>query len=74
MRIEDSSTLCCIQAANRRKRKLRRVIIRTCGACLAVYIKPKDYIKTKGSVQCTECDKINRRCDLAPSSREYEKA
>ena len=74
MRTEDSSTLRCIRAADRRKRKLRRVVIRMCGACLAVYVKPEDCVKTKGSVWCTECDKTNRRCDLAPPSREYKKA
>ena len=74
MRTEDSSTLRRIRAADRRKRKLRRVIIRTCGACLTAYIKPKDCVKTKGSVWYTKCDKMNRRCDLAPPGREYEKA
>ena len=74
MRTEDSSILHCIQAADRRKRKLRRVVMRMCGACLVVYVKPEDYVKTKGSVRCTKCDKTNRRCDLAPPSREYEKA
>ena len=48
--------------------------MRMCGVCLAAYIKPEDYVKTKGSVQCTKCDKINRRCNLAPPGREYEKA
>ena len=74
MRTEDSSTLRHIRATDHRKRKLRRVVIRTCGACLAVYIKPKDYVKTKGSVRCIECDKTNRRCNLALPGREYEKA
>ena len=74
MRTEDSSTLRRIRAANRRKRKLRRVVIKTCGAYLAAYIKPKDYVKTKGSIRYTKCDKTNRRCDLAPPGREYEKA
>ena len=74
MRTEDSSTLRRIRAADRRKRKLRRVVMRTCGACLAAHVKPEDCVKTKGSVRCTECDKTNRRCDLAPPGREYEKA
>ena len=74
MRTEDSSTLRRIRAADRRKRKLRRIVIRTCGACLATHIKPKDCVKTKESVWCTKCDKTNRRYDLAPPNREYEKA
>ena len=48
--------------------------MRTCGVCLVVYVKPEDCVKTKGSVRCTECDKTNRYCDLAPPGREYEKA
>ena len=74
MRTEDSSTLRRIRAADRRKRKLRRVVMRTCGVCLAAHVKPEDCVKTKGSVWCTECDKTNRCCDLAPPGREYEKA
>ena len=50
MRTKDSSTLRRIRAADYYKRKLRRVIIKTCGIYLAAYIKPKDYVKTKGSV------------------------
>ena len=73
MRTKDSSTLRRIRAADRRKRKLRRVIIRTCSVCLVAYVKPKDYVKTKGSIRCTEYDKMNRRYDLAPPGRKYKK-
>ena len=73
MRTEDSSTLRRIQATDYCKRKLRRVVIRTYSVYLAVYIKPKDYVKTKGSVRYTKYDKMNRRCNLAPPGYKYEK-
>ena len=66
-----NSTIRRYRAADRRKRKCRRVTIRTCYSCARLGSK---CVVTLGSARCIVCDGNNRSCDLAPPGKEYEKA
>ena len=65
-----NSTIRRHRAAERKKRKLRRIAMRTCELCIR---HGDEYIVPKGQPWCTACDKTNRQCDLAPPGKEYEK-
>ena len=66
-----NSTIRRHRTADRRRRKYRRVTIRTCYSYARLGSK---YIITLGSARCTTYNRNNRSCDLAPPSKEYEKA
>lgn len=57
--------------AERRKRKCRRRTMRRCQPCERFGVK--EYVVTRESLSCVECDRTNRRCDLAPPGKEFEK-
>ena len=59
------------KAAERRKRRFRRIVMRTCESCT---IRRCECIVSTGDPRCTECAKYNRKCDLAPPGKEYERA
>ena len=65
-----NSTIRRHRAAERKKRKLRRIAMRTCESCIR---HGGECIVPKGQPRCTACDKTNRQCDLAPPGKEYEK-
>ena len=66
-----NSTIRRYRAADRRRRKCRRVTMRSCYSCARLGSK---YVITLGSARYTTCDGNNRSCELAPPSKEYEKA
>ena len=65
-----NSTIRRHRAAKRKKRKLRRIAIRTCESCIRHGDK---CIVPKGQSWYIACDKTNRQCDLAPPGKEYKK-
>lgn len=65
-----NSTLRRQRAAERKKRKFRRITMRTCAPCARL---GSECVVPKGDDCCTECSKTNRACDLAPPGKEYEK-
>ena len=66
-----NSTIRRYRAADRRKRKCRCVTIRTCYSCARL---GSECIITLGSARYTTYDRNNRSYNLAPPSKEYEKA
>ena len=66
-----NSTIRHYRAANRRRRKCRRVTMRACYSCARLGSK---YIITLGSARYTTYDRNNRSYNLVPPSKEYEKA
>ena len=66
-----NSTIRRHRAADRRRRKCRRVTMRACYSCARLGSK---YVITPGSACCTTYNENNRSCDLAPPGKEYKKA
>ena len=58
------------KAADRRKRKSRRIIMRSCENCKS---RGCECVVPTGDPRCTECAKYGRKCDLAPPGKEYER-
>ena len=56
--------------AKRKELRNRRIIMRTCQNCTQ---RGSSCIVTKDSLRCTECDKFNRKCNLAPPDKELDK-
>ena len=65
-----NSTIRRHRAAERKKRKLRRIAIRTCESCIRHGNK---CIMPKGQPWYTAYDKTNRQCNLTPLGKKYKK-
>ena len=65
-----NSTIRRYRAANRRRRKCRRIIMRSCYSYARLGSK---CVITLGSTRYTACDRNNRSYNLAPPSKEYKK-
>ena len=66
-----NSTIRRHRAADRRRRKCRRVTMRACHSCARL---GSECVVTPGSARCTACDGNNRSYNLAPPGKEYKKA
>ena len=65
-----NSTIRRHRAADRRKRKCRRVTMRACYSYARLGSK---CVITPGNARYTTYDRNNRSCDLAPPGKEYKK-
>ena len=65
-----NSTIHRYYTTERKKRKLRRIAIRTCESCIHHSNK---CVMPKGQPWCTACEKTNRQCNLTLPGKEYER-
>ena len=65
-----NNTIRRYHTAERKKRKLRRIAMRTYESCIH---HGNECIMPKGQPRYTACDKTNRQYDLAPPGKEYKK-
>ena len=66
-----NSTIRRYRAADRRRRKCRRITMRVCYSYARL---GSECVVTLGSARCTAYDGNNRSYDLAPPGKEYKKA
>jgi len=66
-----SSTLRRRNTLAKRERLSRRINMRSCANCVSYGVK---CLITPESSRCIECDRSNRKCDLAPPGKEIDRA